>query len=774
MSRYKNKNLENRDNSAFKFIFKSLRSLLSPLFFASFFFQAEGSVYEREDAFLGSKLGSKLVSKDQAKVEAKDPFDLTDLLPFDEETSKKALLVLELSHAEMTSHSKALKMLYQLSPAQVSSILNEDRLILSKASEKKEPVEYLELKNLYQNPTLEKTIDFITAYELSSRQILIFLIPIFKEQKLSSTDLIEVLKASSFDINTMISAGDLVSILLSQENLDSFKEESSFFEGTGFEGTGFEGTGASSKNILDLGLEDLAKLPEQIRADLNESGFDLETLVSTLDSKIAPDLDEMNDWGLLKKLRQEPAGQSLETQITAKNNWLKPETAIASLAHIAMANKDMELIKFLYQQEEFDPNATNHAGQTPLHSLFVQSQSLGPQENFEDWRALFSFLQENSKIKWNAGDIHGLTPLALAISNGYKQALPALLGVSAVDIYVRDKYNRSLVIVASQSSLKSAKDTIKLLIKKGGNKLIAPSYFNDYLNDDLNPSKIKAIHPIRTVLSQALSIAQEGTSFSAGEAVAVLGSYDYKLEQSLKARQRLSESLSSSEAQYYEQPVIKAIKKDDAGFFKKFYNDSKDIKSFVENVFVFPFKAFLNQDQSSIQTVEIQYIRSYHLLLMAIFENSPQVVEFFLDNVQNPYIFKPSAVAETNSDFLYMDPLSEALIASVFIPLTASTEKTFEEEKNRIILNLLRDHEKIDIDFQNFMDLSPMEVAYLTGQIKQVQELEAKGIPLPEGDLWETGVSYYDIIKKQGFARLSSYTQEKMKISASSCRQIFN
>lgn len=759
MSRYKNKNLENRDNSAFKFIFKSLRGLLSPLLFALFLLQAEGGIYKRGGVLLGSE------------DRAKNPFDLTDLLPFDAETSKKALLVLELNHAELLSHFKALKILYQLSPEQVSAVLNEDRLILSKAFEKKEAT-VLDLKSLYQNPTLEKTMDFITAHQLSSRQILIFLIPILRGQKLSSTDLIEVLKASSFDINTMISAGDLVSILLSQENFDSFKEKPE--EKRSF----FESGGGPSKNILALDLEDSFKMLERIMGGLDGSGFDPETVSLKLDSKIDPDPNEMSGWGLLKKLPQEPAGRSLEKQITEKNNWLKPETAIVSLAHIAMANKDMELIKFLYQQEKFDPNAANHAGQTPLHSLFVQSQSLAPQENFEDWRGLFLFLQENPKINWNAGDIHGLTPLALAVSNGCEKALPALLDISAVDIYVRDKYHRSLVIVASQTNLKSAKDTIKLLIKKGGSKLIAPSYFNDYLDDGLNPSKIQALHPITDVISQVLSIIREDKGFSGFEKVAsVLGNYDYKLKQSLKARQSLSEELSRSKAQYYEQPVIKAIKKDDVDFFKNFYNDSKDIESFVENIFVFPVKFFSSQSPSSVQTAEIKYIRSYHLLLMAIFENSPRVVKFFLDNVQNPYIFKPETTGkggQTDSEFFYMDPLSEALIASVFIPRSASVEKKFELEKNRAILNLLRDHEKIDLSFQNFMNLSPMEIAYLTGQITQVQELEAKGIPLPKGDLWETGISYYDIIEKQGFLKLSSYTREKMKISASSCRRIFH
>ena len=465
--------------------------------------------------------------------------------------------------------------------------------------------------------------------------------------------------------------------------------------------------------------------------------------------------------------------QKMESKflLNKAKNFYNPEIVIGSLAHIAMAHRKEELIKFLYKHKNFDPNLLNHIDQTPLHSLFVSADAPHFKKlTRKNWEALLELVSVNPKVNWNAKDTHGLSPLAIAVSKDLTEALPVLFEIKDIDVAVKDNYNRSLVIIASHSlSKKNKKETINTLIQKGGSELVMPSHFNDYIDENLNPITIHHIHPLRDVIFQAFSILRESKETQSNQAMASLAEYDYKLRESLKVRKSLRESISQSRASYYKRPVVQAIKKDDRDFLEKFYSESSDIQSFLEHIFIFPVKK-LSQAGSSSFLEEADYIPSYHLLLLAIKENSPDVVQFFLETVENPRLFQP----DVDESSFYMDALSEALIQSFRLSLeNLAAKENFEQEhkKSLKIIDTVISNKKVNIEFNNFMDLTPMDIAFLTGQIDKVKALQRRNVSLPEGDLWETGISYLDLVERQGFKKISDYFRLEKNIT--SCQKTF-
>ena len=658
------------------------------------------------------------------KDEVRNPYNFMIPAPFKEEVVSKAFDLLEQKRSEVVKYTKALKTFYNLNTDQIALILNERRLLLG-GSDLNE-IHTKELNHLYKNAEEKEIVNFIINNKLSSKQILIFIFPFLRDESLKGSQIVQVLKSVDFDVNTLLKAEDIVSLFLD-----------------------------SSLGMI----EDIAPSPDLV--------------FKKSQSSLMPDEREAIE--ALKQIRSLLFNESLSFKELEKNtiqpfqkidNYYNPEMVITSIAHIALAHKEEELMKFLYKNKKFDSNLSNHIGQTPLHSLFMSSKK----SSRKDWERLLDIVFENPKVDWNAKDAHGLSPLAVAISKAWVEALPVLFELKGIDLSIKDNYNRSLVIIASQSlPKKNKKKIIEALIQKGGDKLVMPSHFNDYIDENLNPITIHQLHPLRDVIFHTFSILRESEKYKSNQAIASLTEYDYKLRQSLKARNSLNESVGRSKSSYYQQPVVQAIRKDDRDFFEKFYWKSSDIKKFVEHIFIFPVKDF-SQSPDSLE--KIDYVPSYHLLLLAIKENSPKVVQFFLESVKNPYIFQPNK----NENSFYMDILSESLIQSFRLSFeNLSSKKEFEREqkKNLKIIETVMSNEKIDLEFKNFMDLTAMEIAFLTGQMEKVKALENKNLSLPEGDLWDTGVSYLDIVERQGFKKIADYMRAKQNIKDSSCYSRF-
>ena len=670
--------------------------------------------------------------------------------PFKEEVVSRALALLEQNSSEAAKYTKALQVFYHLNTSQIALILNERKLLLGGNPDLNE-IQTDELNRLYKSANVKEIVDFIVKNELSSKQILILTFPFLRDRSLKGNEMVQVLKSVSFDVNTVLKTEDIISLFLDP----SFTGE-------------LEGDAAPSANLVlkqnQIPLmpddRDVLRVLKQIRSILSSDDEKKDqTLSSDFNKK---EWDEKN---IIKQFQKIESEGPVDLQA---NDYYKPEIALTSIAHIALAYKQEELMKFLYKNKDFKPNLLNHIGQTPLHSLFM-SPSV-PSSNREelsrkDWERLLDIVFDNPKVNWNAKDVHGLSPLAAAVSKGWTEALPVLFEIKGLDLGIKDNYNRSLVIIASQSlSKKDKKEVINILIQKEGDKLVTPSYFNDYIDENLNPIKIQHLHPLRDVIFNAFSIIKENEKYQSNQAIADLSGYDYKLRQSLQARDSLNESISRSKSLYYQQPVVRAIKKDDRDFFEKLYWKSSDVKKFVEHIFIFPVK--------NVSLDKMDYIPSYHLLLLAIKENSPGVVQFFLESVNNPYVFQP----DKKEFSFYMDILSEALIQSFRLSLenlSAKEESEKEKMKNLEIIDAVMSNEKTDLEFKNFMDLTPMDIAFLTGQIEKVKALESKNVSLPEGDLWDTGVSYLDIVERQGFKKISDYFREQKNIKDSSCYSLF-
>ena len=123
-----------------------------------------------------------------------------------------------------------------------------------------------------------------------------------------------------------------------------------------------------------------------------------------------------------------------------------------------------------------------------------------------------------------------------------------------------------------------------------------------------------------------------------------------------------------------------------------------------------------------------------------------------------------------------MDILSEALIQSLriyFDNLSSSKNLEREQRKNDKIIEAVISNKKVDLEFRNFMDLTPMEIAFLTGQVEKMKALQTKDISLPKGDLWDTGISYLDIVDRQGFKQAGDYFRKINRINSSSCYSNF-
>ncbi|MBC6415679.1 MAG: ankyrin repeat domain-containing protein [Bdellovibrionales bacterium] len=433
------------------------------------------------------------------------------------------------------------------------------------------------------------------------------------------------------------------------------------------------------------------------------------------------------------------------------NNFLNLDTriVITSLAHIAILYRRLELIKFLYKNEDFNPQVVNHALQTPLHNLFDSffSQSSLKIWSEKDWIEVLNVIFKNKKVDLNSRDIHGFVPMAIAILEGHKKALSYFLRNEKVNLFVKDNYGRSLILLASQSKLIRKKEIVNLLYEKGIE--ITPSKFNDYLDKNFNSIQIQTISPLEEIIVTIAGIIDEKrkekqiSNQRAYLSLKALWIYDQKIKKSQRVKSFLKDLLKQSD-NYYEKPVIDAIKADDSIFFETFFKE-KYIIEFINQVFLDPFRL-----QSS-QKNKIKNTLSYHLLLLAIEENSPKVVKFFMENITNPLILNPSS-NKKKSYFYYMDPLSEAFLnlASLNFLLPSRLKKDRKKiENSKEIINIIRTYIK-DFEIENFMNLNPMKIAYLTGNMKEVQRLNSKGILTPKGDIWRgVSVSFKEFFTKQ-------------------------
>jgi len=684
--------------------------------------------------------------------EVRNPYNQLIPTPFKEETVKQAIKLLKQKNSKVIEYKMVLDLFYSINAHQVTSLLNERKLILGGNPDLK-LITTKEINDLYQNPSVKNLINFIIANELSSKQIFIFLFPFLRDQSLEASQIIEILNSISFDINTVLKGEDLISLFLDS----SFKN--------------------SSK---DTDFEELVLKPRQnniVIPDVDPVTFKLlQSFLSPKDQEVLPSLSQKE---MEKDKTVNPFQEIKEDKLffTKQQIYYNPEVIIGSMAHIVMGHRIEELIRFFYGHKNFDPNIVNYMDQTPLHSLFMSySDGFSKPEKLsvKDWDRLLSLVFDNSKVNGNAKDVHGLTPLAIALSKGLTESFFVFFEREDIDLKVKDNYNRTLVIIASHYlPKKSKKKIINILVEKGGGQLVIPSHFNDYIDQSLNPITIHHIHPLREVILQAfLTLKEKEMSFNNHQALTDLINYDHKLSQSERVRESLRANIVASRSAYYRKPVIHAIKQDDRDFFERFYRKSDDIKNFLEHIFNFPIKNFANSD------FILEHIPAYHLLLLAINENSPEVVQFFLETIKKPQIFQPDERS------FYMDVLSEALIQSFRLSIEnmASQEnfeqknfeqKSFEQEskKSSQIINTILSHDKTNIEFTNFMDLTPMEIAFLTGQIDTVKSLQEKGIALPDGDLWETGVPYLDLTERQGFIKVSNYYRSQKKIKG--CYQTF-
>ena len=654
-------------------------------------------------------------------------------IPFDEETTKQALFILERKNKQIKDHYKALQIFNKLSPEQISRLLNEKNLILFQSSNFQN-ISDLQLKPLYEQARASQILSFILDNQLSHQHILILLLPILRDNSLGDAEVISILKESDFDLNTLIKVEDIAGLFL------------------------FDDTLLDAKDLKKPLVSVREAYLEQFNRRQSKSNNVIEALkeaVSNLDLTALFE-NQKNEAEVLKAFQK-------------KQDFLDPEIAVSSLAHIAMANHRVKLIKFLYENKKFNPQIVNHAQQTPLHSAFIHDYAFPPHKsNPKDWPEILDAVFNNKKVQINSKDIHGLTPLAIAIQEGHEKVLPLFLDNPDIDLLSKDNYNRSLVIITSRSKLKNKKDTIRQLVEKAGDTLITPSHFNDYLSPDLESIRIKSLHPLQEIILRAGAVIKEDPNKQSNSSIMILQEYNQKIHQSLTARRRLKDLLDQSKGTFYEQAVIEAVKQDNVSFFEKFY-DVSYIRDFLTTIFAAPVQ------EGVLGANKIKYVPSYHLLLSAIMENSPRTVEFLIENIEELLIFSPEP-NENNPDFFYMDPLSEALVIPASLILSSSVQEDPDGElkKSSRIIDIIINHHKINFQIRNFMDLTPMEIAFLTGQLEQVKKLEGKGVSIPEGVLWNTNVTYNDIIEKQGFKNLPRYVQSKKSSSLSSCKNVFN
>ena len=702
--------------------------------FGSFFAQANVFPKETDIQKLHEKRGG-----------VKNPYNHLIPFTFKEETVKKAFELLNQKNAKVVEYQKIMSLFYQIKPSQIASLINERRLILGSRPDLK-LVSQEEVDDLYQSPSVIKVRDFIVTHGLSSQHIFIVLFPFLRDESLTSHEMIELLESVPFDINTVLKVEDIASLFLDP----TFQSQTN----TDFEESLIK-TPQSSLSVHHLESNPPIQEQQGEKFDLVEISSFLQALRSVQNTDwTQEDFDNFSNQEGFVSFEREPT-------------YYNPNVTIGSLAHIVMKHKQEELIKFFYGHPSFDPNVVNHINQTPLHSLFMSSHngfSKTERLSTKDWMSLLTLVFDKPEVDENAKDVHGLTPFALALSKGLVEVLDIFLERKEIDVTVKDHYNRSLVIIASHSlPQKDRKKFIDALVEKGGSELVTPSHFNDYVDESLNLITIDRVHPLRTVILQAFSILKEEKG-RANNSMASLMYYDYRLSQSQKARERLRTSLVESGSPYYKKPVVQAIQKDDRDFFEEFYTKSDDVRSFLEHIFSFPLERFSQSNASG-----PDHIPSYHLLLLAIKENSAQVVKFFLETVKKPQILQPD-----ESSF-YMDALSEALIQSVkisFESLSSKEQLEQENQKSSQIIDAILSNNEVDLEFNNFMNLTPMEIAFLTGQMSQVQSLQERGVALPEGDLWDTGVSYLDLAERQGFHNLSTYFKAQQR-QIGPCQQTF-
>lgn len=465
--------------------------------------------------------------------------------------------------------------------------------------------------------------------------------------------------------------------------------------------------------------------------------------------------------------------------------YIDSNEILTSLGHLLALTKDQKLVEYLYTNKDFNPNATDILEMTPLHTLVFSS--IQKNMSVQEWKNILEPIRNNQKTDFNTKDLHGQTPIALAATVGSFEALQAMLQQPNVDLYVKDHYGRSLAILSSLFQNALSKQKAQAIINKGGDDTVALSFLNEYLTEDLQLVRLQSIHPLAEALSRSSMLLSEK------------GLYDQETMEKLKNYiERLNENWINRTSMITSMKVHSSLLHPTDN--SKVMNDIEydNIQSLEENKELY--QQLLGNVWTSLEPTSESptFIKNHNLLLHAILSNAPNSVEFLMNHITNPEIFTPSSTfseAELNQHaeifsipesenvqgiVRYMDPLTEALVLSSLI-----LQENWEEDKNltleknsKIIQTILKD-EKTDLLFKNFIDLTPIETAIITGQLDVVKYLhEEKGIPIPKEGLWNTGMSYADLAVQMEFYNMAKYMVELEKekpasLPPSSCQTPF-
>ncbi|MBC6415680.1 MAG: hypothetical protein GDA46_04735 [Bdellovibrionales bacterium] len=636
-----------------------------------------------------------------------------------EEIAEEFFNLYKKNNEEVKKNDLALQFL-NLNVKQIASILNEDTLIFS-SPKVKSKISFENLNELYELAEVLKIISFIKQNQLSPQHTLILLLPFLQSGRLTDLEIIEILEAIKFNPNTILKVIDIVSVLVSSEDFHFQKKEQDL----------------KNENLNQI-LDSLKKLLK-----LNPESF----------------FKVQSEEELLKQLN------------LTKDVFLEPELIITSLPHIAMLYYRKDLIKYFYEHFEFDPQIVDHAKRTPLH-LLLQTK-LSSKTAIKDTLKILDIVFRNEKVDINSKDIHGLVPLATAIFSENKDIFFYFFEnrkLKKIDFSAKDNYNRTLAHFASQSEIEEKEKIIALIVKLGDHSVLVPDFFRRAINQNFKSIQIKSLHPLQNIILVIKDIIikkiekEQVSKQDVLLSLAILQKYYKKITNSEKIQDSLKNSLEQSHNPY-EQSVMRAIKHNDRKFFEETFK-FQEIKELVNSIFSYKIE-YLTHGISQIKDVP-----AYHLLLYAIKKNAPDVVSFLVENIKNPFILSSFSIKE-NSDSYYMDPLSEALLnVSVLnlFSITMAEEDYRQKMKNsEEIIDILMNTKKINNT--NFMNLTPRDIAYLTGQKKQEEKL-ASYFPKPEGEVWKNVVVFFrEVVKEQGFKNMSSERNTK---ETSSCKSVFH
>ena len=496
---------------------------------------------------------------------------------------------------------------------------------------------------------------------------------------------------------------------------------------------------------------------------------------------------------------QRGGGAAWENMEAAK---LEPQETAASFAHLAAISGRKKLLAALYGRKGFDPNLRDAAGRSPLHSLFAAEW--GRRASAKEWEELISAIQKNPETDFNLKDAHGLTPIGIASLNGLAPAVRILSEIPEVDLNVMDHYERTLPIIASTSKSPKRREITRFLLQKGGESLAKVSGLNDYITESLDPVTLAAPHPLESAKIHAAGFLsrQEPQNPEDSER---LQKYSLLLRQALEIRSSIDSSLKESGGGYEDRHFLaKAIERSDLDFVAS-YQDQKAARK-ERNFLTEDFLFFVLYSGGPSENPSLQIFRGGNFLLSAIEKNDPDMTGLLLEILKSErHIFRPSpesfpeppwediqmffsgamgeepgqaAKERISEEAVFMDPLSEALLASAAIQSEAQVEnRDLEMKKSRKILEALTHHSSSDLFFRNFMDLTPMETAVLTGNLDVAVELQKKGVPFPAAEgLWGANAPLREIARDMGFRRLAKHLDEAapdLKGAAARCRSQF-